>query len=377
MKQQSRTNKQTGLWIITYLLIICSVVLSILTFVKLDPFDKFGKNDNNPPIVEENPIDNSFLVKPQSTKSMRLASGPAMLAANGTTVVRVTATVLPETAPQEVDWSLSFANPSSTWANGKNVTDYVTVTPTADGAKTADVAVVAPFGEQIILTVTSRDNTEKTATVDVDYAVRYSFMDFDMSYIAPGTGEGAYRMRFRTNMTAGTVENTVRSIEFHVKNAFLKNVWSRFSNLANDDTVRNVLQKYENSANDIVMSSSRAANEAGSATIDFGVLPIGIDNGYIVVSEEFGTTGNLEKGFYNLLGFSDEQYASLSKSTKNALNTAITEYFTQHEDAFYVVGKIQSPSYANVEQQITNCALVGIFPKYVDSVSTDIPSIIF
>ena len=184
-------------------------------------------------------------------------------------------------------------------------------------------------------------------------------------------------MRFRTNMTAGTVENTVRSIEFHVKNAFLKNVWSRFSQLADDDTVRNVLQKYENSANDIVMSSSRAANEAGSATIDFGVLPIGIDNGYIVVSEEFGTTGNLEKGFYNLLGFSDEQYASLSKSTKNALNTAITEYFTQHEDAFYVVGKIQSPSYANVEQQITNCSLVGIFPKYVDSVSTDIPSILF
>ena len=85
----------------------------------------------------------------------------------------LTATIEPaEATNKTVDWSVAFVNPSSAWAAGKTVADYVTVTPTADGALTASVACFQAFGEQIKVTVMSRDNPEATATCLVDYAER-------------------------------------------------------------------------------------------------------------------------------------------------------------------------------------------------------------
>ena len=87
--------------------------------------------------------------------------------------ITLTATVSPETADNKaVDWSVSFINPSSSWAKGKNVADYVTVTPTSDGALTANVNCLKAFGEQIKVTVTSRVNPEAKAECTLDYARR-------------------------------------------------------------------------------------------------------------------------------------------------------------------------------------------------------------
>ena len=99
-------------------------------------------------------------------------------AANGVspmaeTAYQLTATITPDNASDKtVDWSVAFVNPDSEWATGKTVTDYVTVTPTSDGALTANVACFQAFGEQIKVTVMSRDNPEATATCLVDYAER-------------------------------------------------------------------------------------------------------------------------------------------------------------------------------------------------------------
>ena len=111
-------------------------------------------------------------------KVMSAKIAPENYAANGVSVqaetaYTLTATVLPEKASNKaVDWAVSFVNPSSAWATGKTVTDYVTVTPTADGALTANVECLQAFGEQIKVTVTSRNNAEATATCLVDYAER-------------------------------------------------------------------------------------------------------------------------------------------------------------------------------------------------------------
>ena len=87
--------------------------------------------------------------------------------------ITLTATVSPETADNKaVDWSVSFVNPSSSWASGKTVTDYVTVTPTSDGALTANVNCLKAFGEQIKVIVTSRANPKATAECTLDYARR-------------------------------------------------------------------------------------------------------------------------------------------------------------------------------------------------------------
>ena len=85
----------------------------------------------------------------------------------------LTATVTPSNATDKtVDWTVAWVNASSSWANGKTVTDYVTVTPTSDGALTATVECLQAFGEQIKVTVVSRANDSAKAEATVDYEKR-------------------------------------------------------------------------------------------------------------------------------------------------------------------------------------------------------------
>lgn len=89
------------------------------------------------------------------------------------TAYTLTATITPaDAANKAVDWTIAFKNASSTWATGKTVTEYATVTPSSDGALTAVVENVAAFGEQIVVKATSRDNTDAYATCTVEYLQR-------------------------------------------------------------------------------------------------------------------------------------------------------------------------------------------------------------
>ena len=78
------------------------------------------------------------------------------VSAQADTAYTLTATITPDNATNKaVDWTVSFVNPAGAWASGKSVTDYVTVTPTSDGALTANVECLQAFGEQIKVSVTS------------------------------------------------------------------------------------------------------------------------------------------------------------------------------------------------------------------------------
>lgn len=93
----------------------------------------------------------------------------------------LTATITPSNATNKaLDWSVEFVNPESAWANGKTVTDYVTVTPTADGALTANVACLQDFGEQIKVSATSRDNPAISAECTVDYVARVTDLTVEL-----------------------------------------------------------------------------------------------------------------------------------------------------------------------------------------------------
>lgn len=105
----------------------------------------------------------------------------------------LTATVMPSDATnKKVDWSLTFVNPSSSWATGKVITDYVTITPNADGALSAVVECKQAFGEQIAVKVTSRDNTYAQAEVMVDYVKRIT----DVSVTMKKDGSPAENVEF-------------------------------------------------------------------------------------------------------------------------------------------------------------------------------------
>lgn len=85
----------------------------------------------------------------------------------------LTATIIPESADNKaVDWSAEWVDASSEWATGKNVNDYVTVTPESDGALKASLQGLKAFGEQIKVVVTSRSNPNASAECILDYARR-------------------------------------------------------------------------------------------------------------------------------------------------------------------------------------------------------------
>lgn len=87
--------------------------------------------------------------------------------------VTIQATIKPDNATNKnVSWSVAFVNPESTWAKGKNVADYISVTPQAVGSNIATVECLQPFGEQIKVIVTSESNVNAKAECKIDFAKR-------------------------------------------------------------------------------------------------------------------------------------------------------------------------------------------------------------
>lgn len=85
--------------------------------------------------------------------------------------VTVSATVKPDSAVNKlVDWVVSWQNPEAEWAVDKTATDYVTATPSSDGSTTATITCLAPFAEQIKVSVISRSNPGAYAIMTVDFA---------------------------------------------------------------------------------------------------------------------------------------------------------------------------------------------------------------
>ena len=132
----------------------------------------FAGKDNTP----NDKADAGLIITPgevQGDMISLLTQGPHPNSKKGYTLT----VVLNEDCPADmkaIDWSIAWKNPSSTWATGKVVTDYVTVTPTSDGALTAKVTKVLLFSEQIIVTAASRVRPELKATATVDCLKRYS-----------------------------------------------------------------------------------------------------------------------------------------------------------------------------------------------------------
>ena len=182
MNDFQKHKKSDGVkWVLTAIavLLLAVAVTAAITqgFKTWNPYGWFDEKEETP--VEEKfggMVIGDSVGDGISVKSIPIAR--ANYAANNVSpqaesAYMLTATVTPEDATNKaVDWAVSFVNAESEWATGKTVTDYVTVTPTADGALTANVECLEAFGEQIQVTVTSRDNAEATASCTVDYAKR-------------------------------------------------------------------------------------------------------------------------------------------------------------------------------------------------------------
>mgnify|MGYP005956336157 CR=1 FL=1 len=167
-------------WIITIVAMVLVAILSIglLCALFIQPKDDKQEDTKQTAVNEQATVmdgEGNAMVsgKTYAMPQRMVFAATAAETATANEGITLTATVSPETADNKaVDWSVAFVNPSSSWAKGKNVADYVTVTPTSDGALTANVNCLKAFGEQIKVTVTSRVNPEAKAECTLDYARR-------------------------------------------------------------------------------------------------------------------------------------------------------------------------------------------------------------
>ena len=116
-------------------------------------------------------------VQPMSLATYSEAANEQVVSGNFTTLtLKLTSNVLSEVMLEKINvsvtWGVEFVNADSEWASGKNVSDYVTVTPKSDFTRTVTITNKAPFGEQIRLTATLDGDSSKTASCTVDYVKR-------------------------------------------------------------------------------------------------------------------------------------------------------------------------------------------------------------
>lgn len=203
---------------------LCSVLIVLLLAaigiaIPSKGFTDWSKFKKNPqveqpdkPGEEQKPGTDDVVIEQIEASGILLSAAIASADESGVTQ-RFTATITPSDATnQKVNWSVAFKNAGSEWANGKNISDYVTVTPTSDGSLNADVTCKAAFGEQIILTVTSRDNAEAKATATVDYRkkvidceIKLNGSDSDVvDFSLAGT---SYNITATPVMSVGTLSN--------------------------------------------------------------------------------------------------------------------------------------------------------------------------
>lgn len=103
----------------------------------------------------------------------------------GYTAQRITATVTPPNATNAIlDWSIAWGTETGSWGAGAqgDISNYLAVTPTSDGALVADVTCEAPFGTQAIVTAAVRGYSNISATCTVDFMQRYEGVDVDLSF---------------------------------------------------------------------------------------------------------------------------------------------------------------------------------------------------
>ena len=83
------------------------------------------------------------------------------------TTYKLTATITPnETTNKKVEWSLNFKNPSSPWASGKNVNDYISISGTE--TSTCTIKLNKRFNEQVIVKAKTTDGTNLEASCTID-----------------------------------------------------------------------------------------------------------------------------------------------------------------------------------------------------------------
>lgn len=367
----SKKQKNTGVKALCSVLIIL-LIATIGIAIPSKGFTDWSKFKHNKPQVEQ--PDKNGDVKPDSgliidqivANGMLLSVGTAAADEDGNMSQLFTATITPSNATnQNVDWAVAFKNAGSEWATGKDIANYVTVTPTSDGALTATVTCKAAFGEQIELTVTSRSNPEAYAVANVDYAKRLQSASVtvsgDENYIFDASSSAVtiklFGLEQTKNFTLGTIAYVPEPTDGQSVSA--KTFVRSLGTISPEDS--SVTVSYR-----IVASDELKAAYAGTAS---GPVEISAPTEYTILEALF----NVDLYVYKInTGGKGSQYYALTSSWESisaALNNLSGHAFTLYVKA--------SDSYSEIETAYTVSIDKSNLTTLVSSVALSQGSIIF
>ena len=242
-------------------------------------------------------------IKLMSTKIAAADYEEYGISAQAETAYQLTATITPANATnKEVDWKVSFSNPSASWASGKTVTDYVTVTPTSDGALTANVECKAAFGEKIKVTCTSRDNTSAKASATVDYTQKLQSVEatFGSTTLTNGmtrnfdtskSGQSASTWDFDYSTSVYTIADDYTTTVKIAFNSAISTVESAVGEefTWNGETITSGMPSFDKTFFDKVFKTSGGA--VSSDPVTYNKLVTALGNGVNVFDVTVTTTG--------------------------------------------------------------------------------------
>lgn len=201
-------------WIISFTLIFV-LIIGMVASLALGLENRKNENKETPGIEQEETVSGSqILTRPMLLHGVKLyAAENPTTAPEGSVTLNATLNASGTIYNDNVLWEYAFQNPTSAWANGKTLSDYMSIIVSED-THSATFTCNAPFGEPIIVTAISEDNPECTATCQFDYVKRItSVSDFyinnDSTY---GTSYKNYIRMEMTNTVTAFVEYGVGTI---------------------------------------------------------------------------------------------------------------------------------------------------------------------
>ncbi len=221
---QSRNKVLSGIVAALLVLVIsASVILGV-------GFGVYGKNvddwfkpkqDNNPEQSEQ-PEQPSEDEKIESEARIMLYSGAAVQAADGTVSQTLTAIITPDDAPNKaVDWAIKWSDDAP--LKDKNISEYITVTPTSDGALTATVTARKSFrGSTAVITVTTREG-QYTASTAVTYDGIPSSLSLNTTGLSKKSGVNNFQYIVSVNGTS-SIAVSLSNVFGDVGEDFYKNI---------------------------------------------------------------------------------------------------------------------------------------------------------
>lgn len=230
----------TGIALVLILAILGGVVAAVVT--ETNPKDWFEKPveeqpetpDEETPLPDEDVSENETPAPSvdstiSNSEHIVLARSAAVTAAETNTVsVELTATVLPEDAPDKsVDWTVDWTVPVS---EGAVLSDYVSVTPASDGSNVATVTFYQGFdGGSITVTATTRVG-EFSATCLFLYEGAPERLGFEMNGVEYDSNDQievtagqSYSVNLKLDNTLGQVGSkygTFEIVEFRMQGRF-------------------------------------------------------------------------------------------------------------------------------------------------------------